>query len=42
MGLSRRDLIKKAGMVAVGTGFAALPPSLNEECTGRKALANSY
>jgi hypothetical protein len=34
MGLSRRDLMKKAGMVAVGTGFAGLSLSMANKAIG--------
>ena len=34
MGLSRRDLMKKAGMVAVGTGFAGLALSMANKAIG--------
>lgn len=34
MGLSRRDLMKKAGMVAVGTGFAGLSLSMANSAIG--------
>ena len=34
MGLSRRDLMKKAGMMAVGTGFAGLSLSMANKAIG--------
>ena len=34
MGLSRRDLMKKAGMAAVGTGFAGLTLSMANKAIG--------
>jgi hypothetical protein len=34
MGLSRRDLMKKAGMAAEGTGFAGLSPSMANKAIG--------
>ena len=34
MGLSRRDLMKKAGMAAVGTGFAGITLSMANKAIG--------